>query len=145
MSKRQKGLVAFAVVVVLLGVGAGIWFWQRPAPVHPTEAAPAPEGKHLDDLVPVVLDRNRSPDEREAAIASLRDAKAVNHLIQLLPPAGDYGGTTATVIEALGEVGDPRALPALRRVQQRPPQFLVSGEFWALLKVVIAKLEKQLT
>jgi hypothetical protein len=135
VNKRPKAL-AILVVVALLGAGVGLWLWK-----HATAQSQATIANRLDDFVRVALDRKRNTDEREAAIYALRDAKDANRLLSLLPPVGDRDGITATVIEALGAVGDPKVLPALRQVEQNPPESLVSGEFWALLRIVIMRLE----
>jgi hypothetical protein len=147
MSRPRKTTHLVAGVLVLAGILAGVWFCVRAAlrpPVAPENTADTntPEARQLDDLVQMALDRDRGTYEREAAIRSLAEAKAVDHLLRLLPPAGDYGGVTLTAIEALGDVGDPGALPALRRVRQNPPEELVSGEFWSGLEIVIRKLER---
>jgi HEAT repeat protein len=96
------GKAQYALICVL---------WERPTP----------------KAVPVLLkiletDENAPREEIAQILGQVGDAQAVQPLLNLLKTLNDandeYGHLRAAIVEALGTIGDPRALPLLCQLAQ---------------------------
>ena len=84
----------------------------------PRQTGPTPEAERLLRLVE---DADQPYAVRVAAVDALRQRRepaTVPRLTRLLPGNADV--VTLRVVIALGEIGDRRALPALRKMQNDP-------------------------
>jgi hypothetical protein len=93
-------------------------------------------------LLRIAEDKGRSSKERTRAIDQLgrrREAAVVPRLLRFLPGEGDV--ITFRVVIALGQIGDRRALPALRKLRDDPAHRL-PGKINAALEGAIDNLSK---
>ncbi len=93
-----------AILITALGTGA-----------DPTMVGISPGAARLLRLAG---DRTRPLKERADAVAEigkLRDYKAVPELLKLFPGNGDV--LTLKLVNAFAQIGDPRALPALKKLR----------------------------
>jgi hypothetical protein len=114
-------------------------------PPAPTEVSPAPAPTEVSPeaarLLEIVHDTGRPIEERRAAVESLGrlgGVGAVAALLSLLP--GEYDVFTLDAVYALGEVGDPRALPTLRAMWHET-KVEYSGKMGTALHTAITRLE----
>ena len=116
----------------------------NPPTVTSVPPAPAIEATQLSPeaarLVAIAQDNSLDPDEQRDAVKALKQLgrDGVPALIQLLP--GGYTAISLDAIEALGEIGDPSALPKLREMR-RENNVIVPGKINAALSDAIKQLE----
>jgi hypothetical protein len=82
-----------------------------------TSAAQTPLSKKAEHLLGIVETPKGDYQERRTAardLGKLKDKAAVGRLLKLLP--GDFDALSGDVILALGDIGDPRALPKLDEI-----------------------------
>jgi hypothetical protein len=94
-------------------------------------------------LLRIAEDKDRPLKERGDAAAELgrfKEGGVIERLSRLLP--GGYDVLTLEVINALGEIGDPRALPALERVKSGGNQPVdIPGKINAVLEWAIRRCQ----
>jgi hypothetical protein len=93
-------------------------------------------------LLLIAEDQQRLPTERLAAVEAIAKredkAAAVDRLLRLLE--GDL--RSPRLVYILGEIGDPRALPTLRRMEHNLPSGIGSGKMRSALVFAIKQLEQ---
>jgi len=100
----------------------------------------------LAHIVPILLQtlQDRDPDVRQHAahaLARIGDRQAVDPLLTLL--ADPAGLVRYAVVEALGDLGDPRVLPALARIQANDHEMTVLGSVSEAATQAIDHLQRQ--
>jgi len=111
------------------------------APDDPTKRGPkvSPE---VEKLLRIVEDENADRMKQDDAVEELarrKETSAVPRLLKLLVP-GENNRRTLTIIRALEDIGDPRALPVLRGMKK--PGNNYTGKINAALRAAIEHLEE---
>jgi HEAT repeat protein len=82
-----------------------------------TSAAQTPLSKRAEYLLGILENPKSDYQERRTAardLGKLKEKAALDRLLRLLP--GDFDALSGDVILALGDIGDPRALPKLDEI-----------------------------
>jgi HEAT repeat protein len=103
-------------------------------------SAPTPEAERLLRIAEDPRQPSKARVEAVDALGRRREDATVPRLVELLPGSGDV--VTFRVVIALGQIGDPRALPALRRMRDDPP-FRLHGKINAAVDGTIRALERR--
>src|SRR4051812_23979482 len=130
-------LLTFLALFALVIAGLTVVLWPRFQSQQPVIT---PEARKLLDIA---QDKQQLYDERRHAVAALKSlgSDGVEALLQLVP--GECDLVTLNVIDALGEIGDPRALSKLRECGSDGSGVIMPGKLNGALERAIKAIEEK--